>query len=258
MIHQILPNLQYCMDELTRIEHGGLVEREGNRFVRPSLYSMRLCGEMKAELKKIEIYDLWLLGCFLFPYLRDMSFWHDVPERQGFIARAESLTRILCTRYQTEASGEPCGNSTSIQSRNNGASSAINDSGIADGNNGSSSTSNVNITNNNGDTSAHIVPNTTEQNAVVAEPVVKKRKFSLKDHAKIGEQSLYQMDEVSRYKSIAVSSIGLNHELFFLTNFLSSHFGTREGIHFLRSTVLPCVFSLRHHLQVQANEYSIQ
>ena len=49
------------------MEHAGVVEREGNIFRCPSLYPMRFCGAMRNELKKVEIHDLWLVACFLYP-----------------------------------------------------------------------------------------------------------------------------------------------------------------------------------------------
>lgn len=53
MLHHILPDIQYSISELTRIEHGDFVAREGNRIIRTSIYSMRLCGAMKVQLQKI-------------------------------------------------------------------------------------------------------------------------------------------------------------------------------------------------------------
>ena len=70
MLFLVLPSLQHCIRELSRIEHADSFQRKFNRVVLPSLYSMRLCGAMKGELEKIEIHDLWLVSCFLYPYLR--------------------------------------------------------------------------------------------------------------------------------------------------------------------------------------------
>jgi len=52
---------------------------------------------MKVEIQKIEIHDLWLVACFLFPLLRDMNFWANEIEREDFKRRAEALTRKMCT-----------------------------------------------------------------------------------------------------------------------------------------------------------------
>jgi len=56
---------------------------------------MGLCGIMKQELKKIEVHDLWLVACFLYPFLRDTKFWDDPLEREEFRTREESLTRLM-------------------------------------------------------------------------------------------------------------------------------------------------------------------
>jgi len=94
-LHEVLPNLQYMLKELSRIEHGDFVEREENLRVRPSIYSMRLCGALKLELMKIEIHDLWLVACFLYPYLRDMHFWEDSVEKLQGMETPEAPIQFL-------------------------------------------------------------------------------------------------------------------------------------------------------------------
>ena len=84
---------------------------------------MKLCGVMRAELEKIEVHDLWLVACFLYPYLRDMNFWDDPIQRTDFRKRAEAMTRLLLD--QIEESDEYCGveigvDSTSKQSTDQG------------------------------------------------------------------------------------------------------------------------------------------
>lgn len=71
-LHKVLPTLQYCRDELGKTARVDLVKR-GNRVVRPSAYLMHLCTQMKAEISKIQVHDLWLLACFPYPYLRDFD-----------------------------------------------------------------------------------------------------------------------------------------------------------------------------------------
>jgi len=94
-LHKVLPALQYCRDELSKIERGECVIRNGNISVRPSPYSTRLCSEMKAEICKIEVHDLWLVACFLYPHLRMFDFWQDATDRASFQIRGEALTRVL-------------------------------------------------------------------------------------------------------------------------------------------------------------------
>ncbi len=50
---------------------------------------------MKSELLKVEVHDLWLVACFLFPYLRDMSFWVDTAQREDYEKRARALSRNM-------------------------------------------------------------------------------------------------------------------------------------------------------------------
>jgi len=103
-LHKVLPTLQYFRDELSKIERGEQVLRSNNCAVSPSPYSMRLCAAMKAEICKIEVHDLWLVSCFLYPYLRNFDFWKDSAEREIFKIRAEALTRAL---YEQEVAKIP-------------------------------------------------------------------------------------------------------------------------------------------------------
>ncbi len=105
-LHKILPSLQYCKTELIHIERGGAVCRDNNITRSPSIYSMRLCGVMKQELEKIEIHGLWLVSCFLYPFLRDMEFWKDPLQREQFKSRAEKLTRSMCDSLDSSVSGD--------------------------------------------------------------------------------------------------------------------------------------------------------
>jgi len=96
-LHEVLPHLQDMLCELSRIERGDLVERDDNQRVRPSVYSMRLASVMKMELMKVEIHDLWLVACFLYPILRDLAFWQDSVQREIFKMKAENLIRKMLT-----------------------------------------------------------------------------------------------------------------------------------------------------------------
>ena len=178
MLHEVLPSLQHMMCELSRIEHGDIVHYENKRTTRPSLYSMRLCGLMKEELREVEIHDLWLVACFLYPYLRDMSFWDDDIEREEFKRRAETLTRAMYAAQ--EADGE--------------TPSQLN--GIVLG---------ANTTR---DANADSLSN---------EPPHKRRKFSLRDHVSRADMSFKDSDEVTMYKSIPLRQMGIE-QIKFLEN----------------------------------------
>ena len=39
--------------------------------------------------------DLWLVSCFLLPFLRDMNFWKNPLEREEYKVRAKSLVRTM-------------------------------------------------------------------------------------------------------------------------------------------------------------------
>jgi len=94
-LHNVLPNLQYCLEELGKLERGELIQRDDNMVVSPSIYTMGLSGMMAAELKRIKVHDLWLVACFLYPLMRDFSFWSAPAQREEFALRGETLTRVL-------------------------------------------------------------------------------------------------------------------------------------------------------------------
>ncbi len=70
-LNKVLLSLQFVINELEKIDNGELAIRENGKSVRPFIFSMRLCGFMKMELRKIEIHDLWPVASFLLPFLRD-------------------------------------------------------------------------------------------------------------------------------------------------------------------------------------------
>ena len=59
LMHQIVPNIQYCIPELSRIGRGEPILFDRNRFVPPLLYSMHFVTFTKERLKKIEVHDLY-------------------------------------------------------------------------------------------------------------------------------------------------------------------------------------------------------
>ena len=91
----MLPSLQFSITELFRVELGDSVILIDDTIKRPSVFSILLCGAMKEELKKVEIHDLWLVACFVYPFLRNKYFWEDPTQREESKARAESLTRKM-------------------------------------------------------------------------------------------------------------------------------------------------------------------
>lgn len=172
MLHQVLPHLQDIIMELSRIERGGLVERDENQRITPSLYSMRLAGAMKIEIMKVEIHDMWLVACFLYPMIRDMPFWHDSVQREGFKARAAFLTRKMYTNTDV---GIPAG-TASI---------------------GASEGSNLNTT---------VEPSRNDsQNS-------RKRRFSFRDHVPRPDVIHENVDEVATYKSMSLRQLGVNSD----------------------------------------------
>lgn len=175
MLHKVLPAIQHIMSELSNIEHGLSVVRDDGRVIRPSLYSMRLCSKMKQEMEKVEIHDLWLVACFLYPYLRDMSFWDNAVEREQFKVRAENLTRSM---YSDNNVQEVQTNSASgVELPANPATQG-------------------NVTSSD------------------AESARKKRRFSLQDHVSRAHCMFENGDEVSTYKSISIRQMGLEQDKF--------------------------------------------
>lgn len=65
----------------------------------PSLYARKLSEALRYILSKEEVHDLWLVGCFLHPYFRVISFWNNEEERCTFRIRAEAMTRMLYRAY---------------------------------------------------------------------------------------------------------------------------------------------------------------
>lgn len=179
-LHKEMPTLQHCMTELSSVEIGGSVLRENNQSVRPTLFSTRLCGVMQCDLMKVEIHDLWLVACFLFPFLRDMEFWKSSIERADFQCRAEMLTGSMCVEEETA--------SESIPSVQNEADGTVQDNG----------------------TQSDAI---TSQQSTPA-PVLKKRHISLMDHVASTDVSEEDRDEVRRYKETPLRQMGLDRDTF--------------------------------------------
>lgn len=189
-LHKVLPALQHCIAELSRIEVGGTVSRDNGQEARPSLYSMRMCGVMKTQLLKIEVHDLWLVACFLFPFLRDMEFWENPVERADFKVRAEALTRSL---YQSEQSAS---NSTPLNNAEENLSEQLQGS---------------------------------QSNGIVLQqpaesPLRKRRKFSLQNHISRSNVSEEDQNEVNRYKDTSLRQMGIDHDAFLSNPFSVVHF----------------------------------
>ncbi len=96
-LHLALPSFQSCLDELDRIAGGGHAWRgQARGRVPPSTYSRRFCAVVRDILcQKAKVHDLWLVGCFLHPFLREYQFIPDMDLRASYRTRAESLTRVL-------------------------------------------------------------------------------------------------------------------------------------------------------------------
>ena len=107
-LHQILPNLQFSISELERIESGEAIIGDSGTTYKPSLYTRKFSARVRAELKSIHVHDLWLVACFLFPFLRDMGFWKDPMEKEQFKMRAEALTRTMCSEISSDDYSNEC------------------------------------------------------------------------------------------------------------------------------------------------------
>ncbi len=173
-LHKVLPSLNFCIQELSKIEVGHGIIRGNDKVIRPSVCAMRLSGILKNELKNIEIHDLWLGACYLCPYLRSMSFWSDITERENFKQRAQALTRKMIDKD----------GATGTESMESGLKNQLFGSTEAD------------------DISD---PSLTER-------PLKRRKFNLLDQIECESTQQNAVDEISRYATMHVSQFGINHE----------------------------------------------
>ena len=82
-LHVVLSNLHHCFIELERISRGSTISRKDGEVL-PNHFTRKLCKSLRNILQKIDIHDLWLVGCFLHPYFRSLSFWHNKEERCNF------------------------------------------------------------------------------------------------------------------------------------------------------------------------------
>lgn len=75
-LHLFLPMIQKCKDELRRIARCGTVDRRFSRGrINPSSFSKLLCRLMRGTLsEKIIVHDLWIVGCLLHHFLREIQF----------------------------------------------------------------------------------------------------------------------------------------------------------------------------------------
>ncbi len=186
-LHKILPSLQFCMTELSQIESGSLVASDEGILYRPSVYSMRLSGLMKLELQRIEVHDLWLVSCYLHPFLRDMEFWNDPSQREQFKVRGEKLLRTMCSDLKSASSRESEHGVEIHSIQPNGEGSAVTD-------------------------------------YEELQRPFKRAKFSLKNHVVVKGQATRNSDEVTRYKSTELSQFGLDPETFLSNPFSVLHF----------------------------------
>ncbi len=132
---------------------------------------------MKQELENVEVHDLWLVSCFLYPFLRDMEFWNDPSERQQFRTRAEALTRQMISD----------GEANSLTSYSDGV--ICHSSDVARDESGASTN--------------------------YFEPLVKRRKFSLKDQIISTKPQSNSVDQIVRYKTANILQFGTNEDKFF-------------------------------------------
>ncbi len=96
-IHLELPSLFNCIQTLVSIANGERT-RHGQTacYIYPSRYSKQLARLLSTYLKeKVEIHDLWIFGCYLHPFRRQMDFVSHIPMRNEYRARAEAIARAL-------------------------------------------------------------------------------------------------------------------------------------------------------------------
>ena len=77
-----------------------------------------------------------------------------------------------------------------------------------------------------------------QQPREIAEPILKKRKFSLKDHMACAEISAEEKDEINRYKLMHIREIRLIWMTLLLIYFPLFIFGTCAVVHILIFTAL--------------------
>ena len=186
-LHKILPSLQFCMSELSQVESGALIASDEGILYRPSVYSMRLSGLMKLELQKIEVHDLWLVSCYLHPFLRDMEFWNDPLQREQFKVRGENLLRAMCSEVNSGSSSE---NEHGIEIHSNQPSGE----------------------------------GTEFKHREQTKRPLKRAKFSLKSHVVVRGQMSKNADEVTRYTSTELTQFGLDQESFLTNSYSVLHF----------------------------------
>ncbi len=63
--------------------------------VETSVYTKHMCNIVIEGLKKVDIIDMWLVGCFLPPFLAGYQFCSSEYKRSEYQVRGEALTRIL-------------------------------------------------------------------------------------------------------------------------------------------------------------------
>lgn len=177
-LHKVLPNLQYCIEELSKIERGEVVFRDENRLMQPSLYSKGFCSVMVSVLKTIEIRGLWIVGCLLYLFKRDMNVWPNSAAREELKRKGESFNRELCEKQPVDGS----------------ALVAVCENGL--------------------NYRPNLERNGRKELEPFSEAPLKRKKFSLKYHVLELDSPDTAMDEVSRYKTTPVHKIGLNQESF--------------------------------------------
>lgn len=109
-IHTALPMVQSIYNELERVSGGGSVVRNDARGTVPApSFSKHLCRSIKEWLEaKVRIHDLWLVGCFLHPFLREFQMVPSWDRREEYKRRAEQLIKTLIVDSEQEAENTLC------------------------------------------------------------------------------------------------------------------------------------------------------
>ena len=97
-------SVQHCVSELDTISVLGQIQcRARGTPVRPTELTKSLAAVLSNIVKeKIEVHDLWLVGCYLHPFFREMQSISDMDRRREYRMRAESMTKVLSTQPDSQ------------------------------------------------------------------------------------------------------------------------------------------------------------
>lgn len=101
-IHMPFTILRHCIRYLELIEACDFIDRVEGVRVWPSDYSYEVSVFLWQLFLKVKGHEIWLVGCFLYPFFRGLEFWNPECEHKVFLARAETRTIILCECFRLD------------------------------------------------------------------------------------------------------------------------------------------------------------